>query len=39
MLSGEASDSGLVSTARRRFSKNDTRVYNGLLNRCTAHQG
>ena len=30
-FSAEASDSGLVST---RFSKNDTRLCNGLLNRC-----
>ncbi len=30
MLSAEASDSGLVSTARRRFSMNDTRVQRSL---------
>ena len=33
MLSAEANDSGLVSPQRRRFSRNDARVYNGLLNR------
>ena len=39
MLSAEASDTGLVSAARRRFSKNDyPRVYNGLLNRCVPCQ-
>jgi hypothetical protein len=39
MLSAEASDSGLLSTARRRFSTNDTRVQRSLEPLNTAGPG